>query len=705
MSSRQLRRLNRQNIEETVPTDSSLDKETYENNTDNQNKFNAFSFLNENIDKESESDEELDKTPAQESDTLSLPSTIRSKKSKKKKNKKKQVVQEEKNDEEDDHEELDKILEQIKAKDLKKSTGPKMSENEQQFELMPDFEDEYNEILDPMATYDSNFKNFTTERLNESLPILSIKTPKNLDSDEELKNLFGNLSLATIEDANANTSLAITPDVLRQFKRLARLTKGWGGKDRKSVPGSNRKLLLTRIRDDYLPTAVKPLQMVELTDREILRYFDYKEDTAEVQELQLKIYKEMKLGVKYFSFKKINDAREKVANSQFYASVVLAPDHDALISLLRNYPYHAETLLQVSMVILRQSGEKSSSNALLERCLFVFDRSFHVVFHDLVESGKNGLVRLPYESFMNRQFYLCIFRYIVMLGERATYFTSFNYCKFLLSLNPAEDPLGVRYFIDFYAIMSDEYEFLIKLVESPLVTCYSKWYTPGIAFSTVLSYINIKDWDNAKRMLKKAHSIHPYTSYKLLKEVCASPNIPITESDLYVNDEMLLSTNTYMVRAKVLWNDTTKIQFLTDELIKYFTEDKLNQQKSQTASGFTSIVKNYFVQNKKSTNNKLDNEIPYNLLRFAIISGENSLMAKVPQAIWERDDVYEFDPLPPKSNTLGYDAMTGVNTDFKIIDTSLDYVDQNVLATLIQHRTQDDPIDEIIRQIQAQADQ
>lgn len=701
MSTREIRRLQRQKLEAQA-------QETVEGSEDEieepvkQNKFNAFSFLGEEEEEEESEPEEQIQSKDERNDSTDHTVEIDSKpaakssmkKNKKKKSKKAKTQQEVPETNSDD--ELDRILAEVKSRDFKATKSPETNEDEQELDGI-DFEEEYNEIEEPMPNYDPNFKNFTTERLKQSLSLLSIGSIKNLDSDEELKGLFGNLSLETIEDANATTSLGISPDVLKQFKRLARLTKGWGGKDKRSTPGTTRKLLLTRIKDDYLPTTQKPMLMEELKDSEILDIFDYKEDVAEVPELELKIRKEKKLGVKYFAFKKNFTVHERVSNTQFYASVVISPDHDALIALLRNYPYHAETLLQVSMVLLRQGSDKSTSNALVEKCLFVFDRCFHKFFHDLLSEAANGLIRLPYESFMNRQFYLCIFRYIINLGERATFFTSLSFCKFLLSVSPTEDPLGVRYFIDFYAIMSGEYKYLTQLANSPLVTCYTKWYTPGIAFSTVLAYLHLNDKENAKKLLIRAFSSHPYTALKMAQEIALAGNIPLRESDIEVDEETVLANETYMIRAKELWKGEDKLKFLNDELLGLFVNFKASKD-SKPTTGIASKILSFFSKPKMETPSK---EIPFNLLRFAILSGESKIMAKVPQSVWERDDVYEFDPLPPKNNTLGYSATGGVEGS-KIIDTALDYVDQNVLASIIQNRTQDDEFEEMVRRVQQQ---
>ena len=129
--------------------------------------------------------------------------------------------------------------------------------------------------------------------------------------------------MEAIDDANASTALAVSPEVLQQFKRLARLTRGWGGKDRRGVPGTTRKLLMSKIKDDWLPTTLKPMNMDEIRADDYVKFLDYKEEEVSVEELQMKVKSEAELGVKYFQFSKINDIKERVANTRFYASVVM----------------------------------------------------------------------------------------------------------------------------------------------------------------------------------------------------------------------------------------------------------------------------------------------------------------------------------------------------------------------------------------------
>ncbi|EGW33010.1 uncharacterized protein SPAPADRAFT_60333 [Spathaspora passalidarum NRRL Y-27907] len=377
----------------------------------------------------------------------------------------------------------------------------------------------------------------------------------------------------------------------------------------------------------------------------------------------------------------------------------MTPDPESLMQLLQQYPYHVETLLQVSMVLLRQGDNKSASNALVERALFTFDRSFHKHFHEILSQGNTGLIRLPYESYMNRQFYLCLFRYIIALGERSTFFTAFSFCKFLLSLSPAEDPLGVRYFLDFYAIMSEEYKYLIQFAESPLCTTYVKWFTPGIAFSTVLAHLKLDDREKAKLALRKAYDSHPYAAFRLYQDVCLAHDPQIESQFKNLPHETVLSSETYLIRAGVLWKEHSDRQFLHDELQELFKTRKFKTE--SIGSGIKSSLYGLFgISNEKQE----QEDIPFNLIRFAVLSGENKIMAKLPKEFWLKDDTFEYDILPPKAEYVHYNEFSGIMQDKpRITDCLLDYVDQNLLGTIIQTRTADDnDFEGMLRQLQQQ---
>lgn len=712
MSSRALRRLERQKLENELsispePERNGNDESDFDDSPISKPKANAFALLNdgdnetddeENSDNDNKEDESTEQTRATPKQPNEPPKNKNNKNNKKKQQQKKATTNKKKQQnkivDEYGDDEFDKILEQMRIKDDQTTTLSVT--NQKTLINVYDFEEELDEITTPTPDFDSNFKAFTTNRLKQSLSLLSIKSVGSLDQDNEYKNLFGNLSMNTIEDANSTTSMGMSPEMLQQFKRLAKLTRGWGGKDRRGIPGTTRKLIFSKIKDDWLPTTLKPLNMEEIKPDDYVKFLDYKEDTADLEELQLKINKEVNLGVKYFQFSKINNIKERVANTRFYASVVMSPDPESLMQQLQQYPYHVETLLQVAMVLLRQGDNKSTSNALVERALFAFDQSLHKGFHELLYQASNGLARLPYERFMNRQFYLCLFRYITALGERSTFYTALAYCKLLLSLSPAEDPLGVRYFIDFYALMSEEWKYMVQFAESPLVTTYTRWYTPGIAFSTVLAHLKLNQEEKARGALKKAFEAHPYTAYKLYKQIGLSNDLSLSEGSFKIDTEVEIATETYLVRCTIMWNDQSHRQFLHDELEKLFSDWKLQNSNNGV---FSSILGSFgFKDNKKESNNA-----PFNLLRFAILSGENKIMAKLPQQLWSRNDIFEYDILPPKQDEEQTVLMGLLKKDESIVDHLLDYVDQNLLGSIIQSRTADEGnFDEIIRGLELQ---
>ena len=664
---------------------------------DKKKTFNTFSLLNEGSGDEGDEDgNEREHIEADEGNhNVKIEPSKDTEPTKKKLGRKKKSGAKNKRKRKNSDEVLDQILEDMKKREGNKEGGPEKKGSAVEEEVT-DFEKQYDEDLNTSADYDSNFKRFTQYKLKQSLPLLYVNSLKNLDPDQELRLLFGDLSPETIDDANSTTSLGISPELLSQFRKLAKMIRGWGGKDRRSVPGTSRKLLLTKVRDDWLPTTQRLIIMEEIKREDIVDYLSYKEDTLTNEELETKVNKELSLGVRYFNFEKINTKQDRIANARFYASVVMTPDPESLMILLQQYPYHVETLLQVAMILVRQGGNKAASNALVERCLFVFDRAFGKKAHEIISQGKLGLARLPYEHFPNRQFYLCLFRYITSLGERSIFKTAFNFCKLLLALSPAEDPLGVRYFIDFYAIMCEEYGYLINFTQSYLTTTYQKWFTPGLAFSKALAYFNLDQKEEAKQLLEEAFCRHPYVAFKLLETTGLCRSMPVKELSISTDDESLLAAETYLVRAALLWNDQSKKQFLHDELMRLFQNLKVS---SEDSSLFKKVCG--FFSNKQEKS--LVNEVPYNLLRFAILSGENKIMARVPQSVWSRDDIFEYDVLPPRDNTLRYNEFTGTKqNDARVVDTMLTYVDQNIMAAILEKDTEADEFAQLLEQLRIQ---
>jgi len=64
-----------------------------------------------------------------------------------------------------------------------------------------------------------------------------------------------------------------------------------------------------------------------------------------------------------------------------------------------------------------------------------------------------------------RSFYIVLFKHAQYLEERACSRTAFEISKLLLSLQPDTDPLAMILVIDYYALRSKQFEWLVEFYE------------------------------------------------------------------------------------------------------------------------------------------------------------------------------------------------------------------------------------------------
>jgi tetratricopeptide (TPR) repeat protein len=574
MSSRALRRLERQREQSLEPVDTPVDSPVVAPiRTKKKNLYAMMDVADSESDHADNDSSSENETKIKEPIKVSIPT-----KSQKKKKSKKLKAPAENAPTDDD---FDQLLSQYGVKPEQSKTI--------------DLADDEDDKTSPL---DLSFTHYTLPKQLKSCRLLKIEH-KDLDPDNEYLQLFGKLSQEAIDDANSTTSTSIPPEQLAQIKKLARVVRGWGGRDKRAIPGTSRKLVMTKIRDDWIPTPKSDLTMHEIELNQLVRdKLGRSEDWEDV--IREEYEKELSQGLRYFKFERSEVS--KVISTQFYSSVVLAPNHEALSTILMKSPYHIETILQMALILIRQ-GDKSNSNGLIERGLFIFDRSFKQSF----ELG-NGLSRFPFNYYLNRQFYLTLFRYVEVLTKKGTYYTAWNYARLLLSLDPKEDPYGVRYFIDFYALISGEYVWLIKFYESALVKTYEEWMTPNLMYSYALALLLNNAENEAKEALKEAFEKYPYLGHKLL-------SLEYESLDATVE----IMTESYLLQYKIIWKE--KIEFLIN-----------------TLSEISGSVNNGKMMKYSS--------IPENLLRYVILSGEGKIMSKIPSHWWDDNQIYEFDVLP-----------------------------------------------------------
>ncbi|KAF9916758.1 Transcription factor 25, partial [Lobosporangium transversale] len=156
----------------------------------------------------------------------------------------------------------------------------------------------------------------------------------------------------------------------------------------------------------------------------------------------------------------------KIVHSEYYQktqlkflAAVASYDPNNLVALLRESPFHIDSLLQLSEVS-RHNGDNALAGEFIEQALFAFEKSFHSLFN--IASGS---VRLSFMEVENRSFFLALHRHIQFLGRRGCWRTAFEFNKLLLSLDPVYDELGSLLSIDFYSLKAHEYTYMVKLYE------------------------------------------------------------------------------------------------------------------------------------------------------------------------------------------------------------------------------------------------
>lgn len=625
MSSRALKRLNKANLEDELakyhsPVPETPSEEESEPEVELKRKANAFSLLNDDdsslssseSSSESSDDSEVQSQEPAQKDTKKLPN-----KTVPQKRRGKAV-------DEIDDDELDQLLADLKLKEQPSLKKEYFSSDGELYESAD--EEDYGQIEMSCPIYTEGGKLLTAKKYKRVSHLLKVHL-RDLNPDKEYENLFGKLSTSAIDAADSTSSSFISPEMLKEIKKLSKRVRGWAGRDHRSLPGTNRKLTLTKIRDDWLPVQKKPLSLDELSMEHLSAMFQmkYKNDWKDIIEEDL--LKDKKVGIKYYQAIP-GPMYSTAATTEFFLSTCIQPDHESLIRLMQKSPYSLETILQVASILQRQ-GDNSNTNGLIERALFIFDWALP----NTLELG-DGLSRLPFEFFLNRQIYLTCFRYISVLTQKSTFYTAFNYCKLILSFDPTDDPYGVRYFIDFYAFMASEYKWIVDFFNSQLVQTYSEWKTPALMYTLPMAYYQMGKHTMATEALKKAYIDHPYTGHEILEKL-GEMSYPWLLSD--VSDSVKLASAIYTVRLPMLCEDQPMKEFIKRELANVIE----SVGKPQLAG--------YYLNNQT--------EIPNNLLRHVVLSNESSAMAKIPESFWKENDVYEFDVLPPAIGTSVYNYI------------------------------------------------
>lgn len=348
-------------------------------------------------------------------------------------------------------------------------------------------------------------------------------------------------------------------------------------------------------------------------------------------------------NLKPVHYKFVHDKSYQLAHSIFLEAANRGHS-ESILELLSSYPMHADSIIQLSDMV-RVSEDFKTASELVERALLIFEAGFHPKFN-LSQAN----CRLSYKRPENRTFFITIFKHIMYTNRRGLRRTPLEYTKLLLSLEPENDPLFATLMIDFYAIRSEEYDYLIDFI--------SKWKhlskLPNMTFSLALAHFmksrntkkgKVVNGDSSKladELLQEALLSYPNFIIPLLETCSAEPDSALKRCKYFdysihgskyglVPESLDLLINLYVQRSNILWKNKTVLAWLEKNvsiLVEKFANEELidGNQQIEAWSSFRGPT-------------------PRNLLRHIVLSDLN---VKIPPSAANKV-VLDIDPFPPES--------------------------------------------------------
>ncbi|CAG9771067.1 unnamed protein product [Ceutorhynchus assimilis] len=338
---------------------------------------------------------------------------------------------------------------------------------------------------------------------------------------------------------------------------------------------------------------------------------------------------ESKDGLQYFAYEHSQNYRQ--AENTFLKAVdSLNPDH--IVSLINEYPYHVNALIQLSD-FCKLSEDLSTAAELIERALYSLEFSFHPMFN-----VTQGNCRLDYRRQENRALYITIFKHLTFLGGRACCRTALEFCKLLLSLEPDNDPVAIKLAIDFYALRAKEYQWLADFVEE-LDPVYNLLQLPNMVFSVAVAHFYLGETNKADSYLQNALLMFPRALMLLLDKCSIQIDTRVSTHQFFSNqnekntpaalNQLILL---YVNRNYHIWKDHDLLPWLEKNVHEVL--DMVDRKEP--------IVEEY----KEIRLRRFSGPLPLSIGRHIILSDDIKGVSYSDST----GPIMSWDPLPPKDS-------------------------------------------------------
>lgn len=337
-------------------------------------------------------------------------------------------------------------------------------------------------------------------------------------------------------------------------------------------------------------------------------------------------------GVQWYVFEHSVGYRQL---QQKFLTAVESMDSDNIIKVINQQPYHVDSLIQMSE-LCKMSEDHAMASELIEHAILALETAFHSTF-----SLTTGNSRLDYCRQENRALFIVLFKHAQYLEGRACARTALEVAKLILTFDPVTDPLAMILVLDYYALRSKQYEWLVQL--------YDEWGSshnlaqlPNMAYSYALAlfYLNKNaDLDSADKAIQYAIMMFPGVVKPLLDALSvqvdsrANSHQYISTSS-YDNQPAALQqlTSLYVSRSKTVWRDADILPWLSKNVNAVL--DRVDAKDP--------MVKDFSAKRSQRYKNP-----PRPILRHIILSDFKEKVPLAPFINQETEPIVMYDPLPP----------------------------------------------------------
>jgi len=327
-----------------------------------------------------------------------------------------------------------------------------------------------------------------------------------------------------------------------------------------------------------------------------------------------------------------------------FLSAVESLNPDSIVAILNNQPMHIDSLLQLSD-ICKMGDDSAMAAELVERAIYALESSFHPCFN-----LASGTCHLDYKRQENRAIFIALFRHLHNVGSRACYRTALEICKVLMNLDPSSDPLAMILLVDFYALRSRSFQWLVDFynIANPSRNLSQM---PNFSYSVALATFHLFQESNQQDHLDKADSLlqeallsFPSVLLSLLDKCSIEPDPSVMKCQYFLDSRsdppaLAALCSLYVSRCYHCWKEPELLPWL-EKNVKLVVERVIKDDPRVAES-----------KTERSTRYQ---GMPRNIHRHVIMSDNNKDALSHLPAELKDVAILAWDPLPPLNSINTY---------------------------------------------------